>query len=148
MRIQNLTTKVESPGSGWNVRFAQAMTFLSGIGSFGTLTLTLVGVSSVGEGVLLPLQVFAFATMLLAILLYYDLVRNKWPGIEDRYMEIDLCAGVVDPEFVPEDVVRLNVVTLEKRERLALSEGKKELAKIYRARIEQWKAVLSKRTVS
>ncbi len=126
-------------------KIVQASSILSGIGSFGTLLLTLSGVVAGLGGSIIVFQGFAFGTVLIAAILYYELVRDKWPGREDHYLNIDLLTGSVDPEFIPEEMIRLNIVTLEKRERLAISEDKMELAASYRRKIEEWKKTLKKR---
>ena len=121
------------------------MTILSGIGSFGGLLLSLSGIlTNPGESLVI-FQGLAFGTILIAAILYYELVRDKWPAREDRYMEVDVIAGSIDPEHIPEEFIRLDIVTLEKRERLALSVEKKNLAANYRKKIKYWKEILSKR---
>jgi len=121
------------------------MTILSGIGSFGGLLLSISRVQTDSGVSILVFQGLAFATILIAAILYYKLVQDKWPDLEDRYMRVDLTAGIVDPDYTPEEFIRLAIVTLEKRERIALSQGKQALSDKYREKIEYWKEVLSKR---
>ena len=116
------------------------MTILSGIGSFGSLLLNWSGVSGLGEAVILWFQGFAALTILLAAILVgieWDLRRNKWHGIEDRYMQLDFVTSVADPQYTPESFHRLRIEALRKRKRLALSEGNQELATQYQSDIDE-----------
>ena len=123
----------------------RVMTILSGIGSFGSLLLSLSGATTgLGNSVVI-FQGFAFGTVLIAGILYFELVRDKWPDRENRFLRIDLLAGLIDPNHVPEEAIRMDILTLETRERLALSENKKELAAKYREKIKYWEEILRKR---
>jgi hypothetical protein len=141
-----MTTSESLPNASSRAdQLIRLMTVLSGIGSFGTLLLSLSGsLINLGESLVI-FQGFAFGTILFAAILYYELIRNKWPGREDHYLEADLIAGSIDPNHIPEEFIRIDIVTLEKRERLAISEGKQVLAEKYREKIQYWEDILRQR---
>ena len=105
-----------------------------------------MGGSGLSEITILWFQGFAALTIFLAIIfigMQWDLKRNKWHGIEDRYMQLDLLSSV-DPEYIPDTFHRMRIETLRKRKRLALSEGNKALAKQYQSEIDEVKEILEK----
>lgn len=140
-------TKEDQDKSNLKNNVALLMTVLSGIGSFGSLVINLTGVSALNENAILWFQGFAALTIFLAIIfigMQWDLKRNKWHGIEDRYMQLDLLTSVTDPEYTPDIFYRMRIETLRKRKRLALSEGNKALAKQYQSEIDEAKELLEK----
>lgn len=133
----------ESPNSRSNV--ALIMTVFSGVGSFGSLLLNLTSSSGPDGLTLIWFQAFACLTIVFAVVFIgmdWDLKRNKWPGIEQRYLQLDFLSSAVGPEYAPEALLRMHIESLKKRKRLALSEGKSELAEQYQSEINEAKGHL------
>ncbi len=118
------------------------MAILSGIGSFGSLLLNWSGISGISETTFLWFQGFAALTLFLAVIfigLEWDLRRNKWYGIEDRYMQVDFATSGTNPQYTPDVLYRMRIESLRKRKRLALSEGKIDLANQYQSDMDEAK---------
>ena len=126
---------------------ALVMSILSGIGSFGSLILNLSSTSGLDGPYVLWFQVFAALTILLAVVfmgIEWDLKRDKWPGIEDRYLQLDFVSSVADPKSTPDAFLRLRIESLRKRKRLALSQGNLDLANQYQSEIDETEKHLEK----
>lgn len=124
---------------------ALVMTIFSGIGSFGSLLLNWAVVSELSETAVFWFQGFAASTMLLAVIflgMEWDLRRNKWHGIEDRYMQLDFMSSVPTPQYLPDTIHRMYIESLRKRKRIALSEGNQPLAEEFQALIDETKKLL------
>ncbi len=107
---------------------------------FGSLLLNWSGISGLGETAIIWFQGFAALTILMAIIfigMEWDLRRNKWHGIEDRYLQLDFVSSITDPQYTPAEIYGMRIETLRKRKRIALSEGNQALANQYQSEIDE-----------
>jgi hypothetical protein len=142
-----MTTEFQEKSSNLRSNIALIMTIFSGIGSFGSLLLNWLDSSGLSETTFLWFQGFAALTILLAVIfigMEWDLRRNKWFGIEDRYMQMDFLTSVTNPEYTPDIFYRMRIELLRKRKRLALSEGNIDLANQYQSEIDEAEKHLKK----
>jgi hypothetical protein len=114
---------------------------IGALSSLGNFVLNILGSTDGNSEQLFWLQLLPFGTFVFAFLLAaidYDIRRDRWPARLKELARSVVAISALGPEDAGPEICRAVVEVIKVYHRMALAEGKKELAKDLKKDIDSW----------